>query len=191
MDSRAFQVGMRSPLGFWAIAFAVVWLVGAGGIYGFFQSKIRSLDTQNKAYAQKIRETQDFMSNLPDVDAAIKQNEDLIKNLEQKMLKPGEHERVVTAVAEAAKAKGIFMTGMKPVFADRKEKARVEGKRLLPDYFQLGMQGRYSQIGEFFEQLETLPLFLSIAEFQLQSDPLKPGLLKADITLVAYEEGGA
>ena len=50
------------------------------------------------------------------------------------------------------------------------------------------MARRYAQVGEFFEQLESLPLFISITQFELRPDELKPGVLKADITLAAYEE---
>lgn len=187
-DPKLIQLAIRTHLVVWAGILAALWLVAATGVVGHFKKKIDYLDMQNAGLSNQVKETEAFMTAMPDIDAALKEQEDTLKKLEQKMLKPGEHARVVSAVADATKSNNIVLKSLKPVFSDRKEKARLENKRLLPTYFELTMPARYQQAGEFFEYLEALPLFLAVMHFDIAADPARPNVLNADVTLAAFEE---
>src|SRR5690242_11872947 len=90
LDPKIIQLAARSPFGVWLLVFVLIWLIGGAGIYIFFQKKIGSLDLQNLGLGRQIRETQNFMSNLPDIDGALKEHEELLKKIEEKTLKQGE-----------------------------------------------------------------------------------------------------
>lgn len=188
MHPKFLQEAARSKLGLWTAVILAVWAAGFFILNGFFMKKIQAADLESRSLEQQIRQTREFLTVTPDLDKAVDEAQKTAEAWAQKTLKAGEHAKVVSAVAEATKANGIVISSLKPVFSEKKEKVRRENRRIIPSTFELKMQCRYQQLGEFFESLENMPLLLSINSYEISAIPLKPGMVDADITLTAYEE---
>ena len=189
MNSQTFQVAVLSRLLHWGISFLILCSAFLFAAVVFYPGLSRGVDQKNRAVESKINETQAFMRGAQDMDALLGSLEKTAQFFKERTLKPGEHAKVISAVAEATRAQKITISSFKPVFSELKDKAKAENKPLLPVFFELEMECEYKQLGGFFETIEEMPLLLSVVRYNVKG--LKPGRISADITLSAYEEWNA
>ena len=143
---------------------------------GELRAELTELNKQTASVAPKLVEFNKLSSDL-----VSKQRQ--LAEMEEVLLRKVELAEIINAVTRQARTHGLQLQHLRPqrATAMRTRAGRSEQYRKLN--LDIGMRGRYEELGDFLAALEQQPFYVRVAELRVQRGSARPPLLDIQLKL--------
>jgi Tfp pilus assembly protein PilO len=187
MNARLLVLAIRVKAFQWALLFFAILISGLSLIFFPSLSRLSLFRSETQKTEAQILKIKEISAQNKDLKTVVKELNEELLDLNRRLILPGEHARVISAVAEAAQSNGITITSIKPLSAQRPG-TPPDGKKITPVLFELKLKATYQTFGEFLEALKAFPVALTVESFDMALQEKNPGLLKIEMIIAAFEE---
>jgi Tfp pilus assembly protein PilO len=140
------------------------------------KAELEELNKQTTSIGPKLVEFNSLNSNLTEKRRQVAE-------LEQILSYKAEVAELIHEVSRRAKAQGLQIQNIRP---EKDSALRTQGGKI-GEFRQLvlnlGIRGRYEQLGEFISSLEKQPFYVKVAELNVQPGRDRPQLLQIQLQL--------
>ena len=186
MNSKIYPLLVRVRFVHWAGIFMALLAVGMGTIVFPGTLKFSRQQGQINLLSREIAAAHAEQQKWGDLDIAAAVRIRELAMIRDKTLRPGDYSRAISVLTRMAEEMGLFILSLKP--AAENEPKGAPAQKVLPSFLEVKVEGRYQALGAFFEAIEQNPLLMRVKEFHMESQNVRPGILRAEITLMTYTD---
>jgi Tfp pilus assembly protein PilO len=140
------------------------------------RAKLTKLNGQTANIAPKLVEFNKLGSDL-----VVKQQQ--LEEIEQVLSRKAEPAEIISLVSRQARSHGLQIQQLRPQRAMAVRSRAGKPSEYKQVKLDLGMRGRYEELGEFLAALEQQPFYIRVAELRIQKGAKRPPLLDIDLKL--------